>query len=87
VLGCWVAELLFLMWYVVVAREIETKEDRKERERERERERREKLFLIIKFSDQNPFFLFPVIMKTDCTRQIQIYRPVFPSSFGNLRDG
>lgn len=34
-LGCWVAELLFLMWYVVVAREIETKEDRKEREREK----------------------------------------------------
>ena len=32
-LGCWVAKLLFLMWYVVVAREIETKEDRKEREK------------------------------------------------------
>ena len=34
VLGYWVAELLFLMWYMVVAREIEAKEDRKERERE-----------------------------------------------------
>ena len=45
-LGYWVAELLFLMWYMVVAREIEAKEDRKERER------REKLFLIIKFNDQ-----------------------------------
>ena len=40
------AELLFLMWYMVVAREIEAKEDRNERER------REKLFLIIKFNDQ-----------------------------------
>ena len=45
-LGYWVAELLFLMWYMVVAREIEAKEDRKKRER------REKLFLIIKFNDQ-----------------------------------
>ena len=40
------AELLFLMWYMVVAREIKEKEDRKERER------KEKLFLIIKFNDQ-----------------------------------
>ena len=45
-LGCWVAELLFLMWHMVIVREIEAKEDRKERER------REKLFLIIKFNDQ-----------------------------------
>ena len=45
-LGYWVAELLFLMWYMVVAREIEAKEDRKKRER------REELFLIIKFNDQ-----------------------------------
>ena len=45
-LGCWVAEFLFLMWNVVVAREIETKEERKERKREREREEREISFFL-----------------------------------------
>ena len=45
-LGCWVAEFLFLMWNVVVAREIETKEERKERKREREREEREISFFF-----------------------------------------
>ena len=61
-LGCWVAKLLFLMWYVVVAREIETKEDRKERERE---EREISFFNIILFDSLYYFIKFYVKIKTE----------------------